>query len=170
MSKELDLFNGGALTLVTGDNLEGPGASSGKYFEGNLHGLTVRVVLANGTHVNGYVKLPEGHPWANRDLFENDWDLPADVHGGITYRHDEWIGFDTAHGADFWPQFGNPLNDWKRNVYGDTLHVWTPEELLAEVAGLALQAVKAGKELTDGGHSHIFGSATEADVIDGMES
>ncbi|KAA8828143.1 hypothetical protein [Bifidobacterium myosotis] len=46
---------------------------------------------------NGYVNLPEGHPWRRLE----DWQIPADVHGGITYGPDPdgWIGFDmmTAH-------------------------------------------------------------------------
>lgn len=50
---------------------------------------------------NGYVQLPPGHPWR----FINYDNIPADVHGGITYsaphcRGQWWIGFDTAHAGD----------------------------------------------------------------------
>lgn len=166
MSKELELAPKGWLTSLGSPKGDGPTGSDGQYFEGELHGLTVRVCRA-WEAVNGYVKLPEGHPWSNKDLFPDDWDIPADVHGGITYHEGQWIGFDTNHYNDVWLELLD--NDFSRNMKRNCTHVWTPEELLAEVDALALQAVKAGKELTDGGHSHIFGSATEADVIDGME-
>ena len=56
----------------------------------------------------GYVRLPAGHPWYGM----NYDDIPADVHGGLTYAgYDEpcdkpgnddayWIGFDCAHSGD----------------------------------------------------------------------
>tara|TARA_R110001583_G_scaffold123825_8_gene275248 strand:+ start:340 stop:663 length:324 start_codon:yes stop_codon:yes gene_type:complete len=55
---------------------------------------------------NGYITLPEGHPWFEVDLP----DEAHDIHGRITYSEkegDEWvIGFDTAHAGDTpekWP-------------------------------------------------------------------
>ena len=61
-----------------------------------------------GTH-NGYLALPEGHPWFGMDYNK----IPADVHGGLTYGQmehtvvgeynlpSEWvIGFDTCHWGD----------------------------------------------------------------------
>lgn len=56
----------------------------------------------------GYIRLPQGHPWHGMD----DCDVPADVHGGITFSEadepcdapgpdtDWWIGFDCAHAGD----------------------------------------------------------------------
>jgi len=56
----------------------------------------------------GYVRLPVGHPWHGK----SDWDLNANVHGGLTFSEPDkpcdgdrpdnawWIGFDCAHGGD----------------------------------------------------------------------
>ncbi|PRY38409.1 hypothetical protein CLV58_109136 [Spirosoma oryzae] len=62
---------------------------------------------------NGYVELPEGHPWFNVH-YEH---IPVDIHGGLTYANFEegkgWvIGFDTAH-------------------YGDSPDNWSEEAVLA---------------------------------------
>lgn len=161
MSKELERLEqvfSQALVFHAEPAEDGPGVGGGQYFEGEVHGLTVRICKVDD-HVNGYVRLLDGHPWANKELFVDDWDIPAEVHGSITYRSGNWIGFDTAHGADYWPQFGpNALSAWKVEAYGDSLHYWTPEELLGEVVSLAEQAERAGRELTDGGHSHALDS------------
>lgn len=47
---------------------------------------------------NGYINLPENHPWRNME----DWQIPSTVHGGITYGPDEdgWIGFDMMTATD----------------------------------------------------------------------
>src|SRR5690606_5591984 len=53
--------------------------------------------------INGYAKLPDGHPWHDLDLQWNDCEV-VEVHGGITYGPKEgWIGFDTVHAWDIWP-------------------------------------------------------------------
>jgi hypothetical protein len=46
----------------------------------------------------GYIRIPPSHPWHNKDYN----DIPADVHGGLTYTNVDaegnyWIGFDCAH-------------------------------------------------------------------------
>lgn len=51
--------------------------------------------------MNGYAKLPEGHPYYHADLM---MDSPFVVHGGITYQSENgWVGFDTLHLGDIWP-------------------------------------------------------------------
>lgn len=62
--------------------------------------------------LNGYVRLPENHPWLGKGEFLDDLDSDEypTVHGGITYgpNKDRWIGFDTAHSddlIDFEPDF-----------------------------------------------------------------
>lgn len=55
---------------------------------------------------NGYIGVPPGHPWHGLDYD----DVPADVHGGLTYSEDRapkeapdgfwWLGFDTLHSGD----------------------------------------------------------------------
>lgn len=56
-------------------------------------------------HLNGYVKIPEDHPFYNED-YDN---IPVTVHGGLTYadKHDDgsfWVGFDCAHYGDLLPK------------------------------------------------------------------
>lgn len=59
-------------------------------------------------YANGYIGLPEGHPWHGLSYD----DIDVSIHGGLTYASDElpkggddisgywWIGFDTVHGGD----------------------------------------------------------------------
>lgn len=57
---------------------------------------------------NGYVHIPEGHPWFGKDY--NDIE-GVEINGGLTYSEMQegmWvIGFDTAHSWDMlsvWPK------------------------------------------------------------------
>jgi hypothetical protein len=148
MSDELEIISR-TLEFYENSAVDGPGSGWGNYFEGVMHGLPVRILKVND-HVNGYVQLPDGHPWLDGEQYEDDWNIPASVHGGITFRDRKtrWVGFDTAHGRDHWPQFGVE-SEWKLKLYGEELHQWTPEELVAEVDTLAEQAAAAGRELTE---------------------
>lgn len=131
MSKELD-FRMSA--FVANEGTEGP-VGSGTFFEGEIHGLTVRVVQA-WQHVCGYVKLPEGHPW----LELSDEDIPSAVHGGITYARGHWIGFDTGHGFDVWPELlTGPIPEWKY----PSARIWTADLFMAELETLAKDAADA---------------------------
>jgi hypothetical protein len=63
--------------------------------------------------LNGYVGIPENHPWFGRD-YQTFSRVP--VHGGLTFsgRHeshpDLWFfGFDTAHADDYAPAIGSFL-------------------------------------------------------------
>ncbi|UEJ82669.1 hypothetical protein Bra3105_17865 [Brachybacterium halotolerans subsp. kimchii] len=82
--------------------------------------------------VNGYVRLPEAHPWlAARDLSDIDTSVPW---GEITYGRGNWIGFDTLHAGQYWP--GQP--------YGPSegaLHM-TPETVISWVERLAREAAE----------------------------
>jgi hypothetical protein len=56
----------------------------------------------------GYVRIPAGHPWHGKGYD----DVPADVHGGLTFAEADtdcgkggednawWLGFDCAHAGD----------------------------------------------------------------------
>jgi hypothetical protein len=51
--------------------------------------------------VNGYVRLPDGHPWLEVDyLYEIENGIPW---GEITYGKGNWIGFDSLHSGQYWP-------------------------------------------------------------------
>lgn len=63
-------------------------------------------------YANGYVGVPEGHPWFGRDYYAVD----VSIHGGLTYGRNHlpvtekdgepvidglfWFGFDTCHCND----------------------------------------------------------------------
>lgn len=101
-------------------------------------GISWRVVAAPFYGAaNGYVQLPEEHPWRDQELQMGAVDV--EVHGGVTYgpTQDGWIGFDTLHAWDVWP--GSPQGE-----FGDGEHDihWTVEMVVAEAKRLAAQ-VKA---------------------------
>jgi hypothetical protein len=48
-------------------------------------------------HLCGYVKMPKGY-----ELSEDALDS-LEVHGGVTYDKNNWIGFDCAHSGDLAP-------------------------------------------------------------------
>lgn len=101
--------------------------------------------------LNGYVGVPEGHPWYESVGTINEPGI--NVHGGITYaeprppctvtKRDDgwwWIGFDTAHAGDFVPQVAALLGRGPR--YGET---WRDLAYVrAETEALAVQARDAG--------------------------
>ena len=94
--------------------------------------------------INGYVELPENHPWLNEgDLQEFDG---VDVHGGITYHEGRVIGFDTNHlGDGHHPeaQHANPKIAYFR---GEHVHAWTWAEVEEETRRLADQAKDTNNE------------------------
>lgn len=104
--------------------------------------------------VNGYVQLPEGHPWREAaDIQHGNPDI--DVHGGITYGVDEngWIGFDTLHAFDRWP---GEAEYWRRRGQPGLAHpeneahakYWMPELVADEARKLARLAAAAVTEVT----------------------
>ena len=96
--------------------------------------------------INGYIELPDNHPW-----FDEEEDLQffdgADVHGGITYHEGRVIGFDTNHlGDGHHPEA--ELADRNQffpfqSYYGGDVHIWSWEEVEAETRKLAEQAKEA---------------------------
>lgn len=79
--------------------------------------------------MNGYVQIPKSHPWHGLDYD----DIDVEVHGGLTFSRDGWIGFDTLHSGDIWP--GTPR-------YGDegrfpSSRWWTAEQVAKEARALA---------------------------------
>jgi len=95
----------------------------------------------------GYVGVGPGHPWHGM-AFE---DVPADVHGGLTWACDYcsgmapgpvwWLGFDCAHWLDLCPLVvGYRSSEWAHltgAVYRDQAYV------TEQVTGLARQVIAA---------------------------
>ena len=89
--------------------------------------------------LNGYVKLPPGHPNFGREYD----DIEVDVHGGLTYGCDShgWVGFDTLHIGDWWGPAELPVECFE--ILGLSVDQergfpeWTRARLRAEIEGLA---------------------------------
>ena len=115
-----------------------------------IHNDVVWAISASpAVGVNGYAMVPaEGHPWSTGWPKDDDgWyvDDIIDVHGGVTYRQFPWLGFDTVHAWDIWPDEYNPGGvrmgfaghpDW--NIK------WTVEKVIDEVKKLAAQIAQIG--------------------------
>jgi len=86
--------------------------------------------------VNGYVRVPDGHPWAG---LYYDY-IPADVSGGLTYSGDSWIGFDTLHSGDYWP---DAPDRWD----SDGATRWTADLVATETKRLARQVAEVGAKV-----------------------
>lgn len=95
--------------------------------------------------INGYVELPENHPWLDEEDLQDF--TGVNVHGGISYHEGRVIGFDTNQFSDG----HHPDAEWTNQegesiileVYGENPHIWTWEEVEAETRRLADQAKDA---------------------------
>lgn len=89
--------------------------------------------------VNGYVLVPEGHPWHGLDYDAEELDVRAP--GGLTFGSvDGWIGFDTLHFMDLWEGSGQPHYCQEGRC---VCTVWTPEMVAEETRALARQVAEA---------------------------
>lgn len=100
--------------------------------------------------INGYLILPDGHPWLEHgDLVMNPA-VDVDVHGGITYHHGRTIGFDTAHFDDAWhpeaPGTKTTLERGDGHIFIPEGRLWTESMVRVETMHLARQAAQAEKE------------------------
>jgi hypothetical protein len=89
-------------------------------------------------HLSGYVGVPKGHPWFERD----DYNIDAECHGGLTFsgsRNDErapwWLGFDCAHYGDVVPSMAYDAGPDER--YRSIAYVERETRALAEQASKA---------------------------------
>lgn len=122
--------------------------------EGTLQGIQWKTIASQVAFAwNGYVRLPEQHPWYGLE----DWRVPVDVHGGITYGPDPdgWIGFDTLHAGDAVlmldqvdPDADLDLLDQSTGVpHRQEGRVWTYAHVKWETLRLAQQTARAMKEV-----------------------
>ncbi len=88
--------------------------------------------------INGYVRIPEGHPWHGLDY--DDIDVAA--HGGLTFAADGWIGFDTLHLGDLWP--GEDQPHFCRSDSECGCIYWDAEMVADEARALAARVAAAG--------------------------
>jgi hypothetical protein len=71
-------------------------------FKHPRNGMTCRI-WRNDTcgFLCGYLTLPEDHPWTQAESYN---DIDAEVHGGLTFKKDNIIGFDCGHYGDIMPR------------------------------------------------------------------
>lgn len=78
--------------------------------------------------VNGYVRLPDGHPWLE---VKETWEIQNSIPWGeITYGKGSWIGFDSIHAGQYWPgeeRFGNRMSDHDTLMTEDMVVGWTKQ-------------------------------------------
>ena len=93
--------------------------------------------------INGYIRLPDDHPWLDYpDSLECHSEIT--VHGGITYQEGQVIGFDTAHACDAWhPQSESARLTPEFHRVHSHGHVWEEREVIEETKRLAEQAADA---------------------------
>lgn len=109
--------------------------STARYF--THRGINCMTQLGPFT-INGYVELPENHPWLNEGDLQDFNDV--DVHGGITYHEGRVIGFDTNHLGDGHHPEAQRANPKIAYFRGEHVHTWTWEEVETETRRLADQA------------------------------
>ncbi|DAZ90110.1 Uncharacterised protein [Mycobacteroides abscessus subsp. bolletii] len=119
----------------------GPFAGREVFDAGQTQGVEWAVIVGPVYRVfNGYVLVPEGHPWHGVPYF----DIDVVVHGSLTYG-EMWpgnsyvIGFDTTHFLDVWPGVWPPAGFPPI----DLPIVWTPARVRNEVQELAKQVADA---------------------------
>lgn len=95
--------------------------------------------------INGYIRLPDDHPWLDYpDSLECHPGIT--IHGGVTYQQDQVIGFDTAHAGDAWHPQSEGAQQAPEYVEIAALapgHVWEEHEVVEETKRLAEQAADA---------------------------
>jgi len=78
--------------------------------------------------VNGYVRLPDAHPWLS---VENGYEIENSIPWGeITYMAGNWIGFDSLHSGQYWPgeaEFKNRMFDTDTLMSPEMVIGWTKQ-------------------------------------------
>ena len=100
-------------------------------------------IISYGTHPCAYVEIPKGHPYYGKCDCEA-FDLPIDVHGGITYgdyglhpivdTEKFLLGWDYNHYEDY-----SCKNHY---LFMDNGKMWTTEEILEEVKYVIKQLIE----------------------------
>ena len=92
--------------------------------------------------LNGYIRIPEGHPWQGQG-YEQISPASEGMFGGLTYSsgNGRWFGFDTAHANDNWPSEYHWRGGWEPLVY--PARMWSLELVRESVMALAIDAYQA---------------------------
>lgn len=86
--------------------------------------------------VNGYVRLPDGHPWLAVE--ENYYIENSIPWGEITFKQGNWIGFDTLHSGQHWPSEDIHNRRWDHDtVMTEAMVIGWAEQLAQEAHAFA---------------------------------
>lgn len=109
---------------------------------GSYMGVDWVVAVSPVVGFNGYVRVPEGHPWQGLGHRQVS---PASegMFGGLTYSsgNGRWFGFDTAHANDDWPSEYHWREAWEPLVH--PARMWSLELVREAVMALAIDAHQA---------------------------
>lgn len=109
------------------------------YLECFAYGPVACHIAMGSLSINGYLHLPEGHPWLRMGMA----DIDTAVHGGITWRSDRSLGFDTCHFGDKPHPNAPVVQDYPDPFSRMEGHIWTQEEVKAELIAFADEAIAA---------------------------
>jgi hypothetical protein len=99
-------------------------------------GIVWAITPSPARGINAYALIPaEGHPWSKKFPNHIYPEQLIEIHGGISYAGHPWIGFDTGHACDCWPDEYNPRGI--RQDYSGLTHHWTVNEVIDEAKQLA---------------------------------
>lgn len=125
--------------------------------------------------VNGYVRLPDGHPWL---AVEYGYQIPNDVPWGeITYSKGNWIGFDSMHSGQYWP--GQSYGPFEGDTHMDAEMVieWTKQLLDEAMAAYSVPKLETLREVRKNRHIRAVVEAgygqvrmTKADLLAAIDS
>lgn len=106
------------------------------------YGEITGVIILGNYSINGLALLPDGHPWLDTERFPLMGGIPTTVHGGITCREEQFVGFDTSD--DGYHPEGKITRHLDVDLWnGRKSHVWTLEEVEEETRVLCHEALKA---------------------------
>lgn len=75
--------------------------------------------------VNGYVRLPDGHPWLE---VEHGYEIENNIPWGeITFQRGNWIGFDSLHSGQYWPGERSRMSVYDTEMTAGMVVEWTKQ-------------------------------------------
>lgn len=98
---------------------------------------------------NGYIKLHPEHPWRTEKdhLFSSEDDGIAEAsehcNGGVTFNRGDWIGFDTSHAWDYWPDCPDHPGSVFHVASYDDMRWWSTKEVISETKNFTTAAFDA---------------------------
>ena len=109
---------------------------------GSYMGIDWVIAKAPIVGLNGYVRIPDGHPWQGLG-YQQITPASERMFGGLTYSsgNGRWFGFDTSHANDDWPSEYHWRGDWEPLVR--PARMWSLGLVREAVVALAINAYRS---------------------------